>query len=64
LRDRRARVVVGVALGLAAGVALTVWRAPALGEIADAFGNVRWPLAAAALAANLASVACTGSSGA
>jgi glycosyltransferase 2 family protein len=57
--NRRTRLA-AVGLVLAAGVGLTIWRSPDLGEVADAFGGVRWPLAAAALLANLASVTCHG----
>jgi glycosyltransferase 2 family protein len=56
---RRARVA-AVLLVLTAGIALTVWRAPDFGEIADAFADVRWHFAAGALAANIASVTCHG----
>ena len=45
-----------LALAVAGGVAFTVWRAPDLGDVAAAFRDARWPLAAAALAANLVSV--------
>ncbi len=55
LHTRRGRVaLLGVALGVAAGLA--IWRSPDLGSIADAFRAVSWAWVVAAIGMNLLSV--------